>query len=206
MRTNSDKILLQYTKVTLCTYVHLLTYTMAHRRPATETLTLLKVAARIFTGSIHSPSGVVYAILNATDKEETISNREKMKRKLQTMRRQGYLSKYGEHYALSKIGLHTLEKESLWTLSIPTPKKHDGFWRLLVFDIPKEKSRVRIVFVRHLQNLGLQFYQRSVWIYPYSFEREVRQVAKEYGLLPHISFITATQIDKKAELCKKFRV
>jgi len=148
---------------------------------------------------------VIYTLLNATEKDDSISSREKMKRRLQTMRRQGYLSKNGEHYALSSIGLHTLEKERLWTLSIPAQKKHDGFWRLLVFDIPKEKSRVRIVFVRHLQNLGLQFYQRSVWIYPYPFEKEVRQVAKMYGLLPHISFITATRIDKESEFRKRFR-
>src|SRR3989344_5339848 len=77
--TGAYKTLLQYKKVTLCTYVHLLTCTMSHRRPTSETLILLKIAARIFTGSIRSPSGVIYTLLNATEKDDSISSREKKK-------------------------------------------------------------------------------------------------------------------------------
>ena len=167
---------------------------------------MLDALCGILSGTTRSPNAILRVMLDETNSEDTKNNRERMRQKLRAMRRHGYISEYANTYTLSDKGRHIMEKEKLWSLSIPTPKRHDGLWRILVFDIPKEKSGVRIVFVRLLQNLGLRFYQRSVWIYPFPFENEVKKIGKVYGILQHVSFITAAQIDRVATLRKEFRI
>jgi len=99
-----------------------------------------------------------------------------------------------------------MEEEGLWELEITTPKLWARAWHIIVFDIPSEKSRFRIPFIRHLQNLGLIFYQRSVWIYPHPMKNEVRKIADFYNISPHISFITASSIDGESTLKRKFKI
>ena len=142
-------------------------------------------------------------MLNASHGEDSAKDHTWASRKLYAMRQQGYIS---EKNGLTDLGHQILDKEKLWSLSIPTPKKYDGLWHILVFDIPKAKAGTRISFIRHLQNLGMRFYQRSVWIYPYPCENEVRQIGREYGLLPFLSFIVAKEIDGATALRKQFKL
>ena len=179
---------------------------MAYKRPSSHTLNTLHVFAGILSGSVRSPNTVLHVMLREENLDYTDDNRKRMSQRFRAMRRQGYLSKRDDAYVFTNKGLAIMEKEKLWALSIPALKKYDGLWRILVFDIPKKKSGVRIVFVRHLQNLGLRFFQRSVWIHPYPFEKEVKKIANAYGITQYLSFITAVEIDRSAALRKEFQI
>ena len=122
------------------------------------------------------------------------------------MYHRGYIEKTPERYELSDIGRRIIEDEKLWSLSVPRPKEWDQIWHIVVFDIPQEKAKIRIQFIRHLQHLGLVFYQRSVWIYPYEMADEVREIAQFYDILPFISFIKASHVDNSYELRKYFKI
>ena len=46
-------------------------------------------------------------------------------------------------------------------------EKWDGYWRIVIFDIPNKLSRTRESLRDLLRGIGFQKLQHSVWIYPY---------------------------------------
>ncbi|MBI2613013.1 hypothetical protein HYW59_04395 [Candidatus Kaiserbacteria bacterium] len=182
---------------------------MKIRRPSEKTLRILKMIALgtliIGIGAAPSPRAIarVFRELKISDSPK---NRKWIKRKLYGLHEQQYVSIRDDSYTLSEVGQRVIAEHKLWALSIPQPKKWDGVWHIVVFDIPQEKSNVRIPFIRHLQNLGLIFYQRSVWIHPFPCEDEVREIADFQGILPFVSFIKATHVDGSHALRKYFKL
>ena len=182
---------------------------MRFRRPSDETIKILKLVALgviiIGIGGVPSPRAMSRILRDLFSNESEDKSRW-VKHRVYHMRKQGYIRKTSEGYALSPLGRKIVDEQRVWDLSVPAPKAWDGAWHLLAFDIPQKKSRVRIPFVRHLQNLGLIFYQRSVWVHPYPFSKEVQEIARFHGILPYISFITATQVDGSTHLQRKFKM
>ena len=57
-------------------------------------------------------------------------------------------------------------------------KKWDGYWRLVIFDIPEKKKLLRNALRRKLVSLSLGRWQKSVYITPFSLEEEINQFLK----------------------------
>jgi predicted transcriptional regulator len=62
------------------------------------------------------------------------------------------------------------------------PVRRDGKMTMLMFDIPKNKERVRQVFRSTLELLDYQMLQKSVWVSDKEVLKETKKVIKEYGL------------------------
>ncbi|OGG60047.1 hypothetical protein A3C86_03140 [Candidatus Kaiserbacteria bacterium RIFCSPHIGHO2_02_FULL_49_16] len=180
-----------------------------HKRRRAQTVKILKmVALGVFLvgiGAVPPPWAIPRIIRELTSKD-TQENRRRLRRKILDLKNQGYIAENASSYVMTERGKKIMDEEDLWELKIPMPKLWAGAWNLIVFDIPAEKSRFRIPFIRHLQNLGLVFYQRSVWIYPHPMKDEVRKIANFYRISTHISFITATSIDGASTLKRKFKI
>ncbi|PIR82123.1 hypothetical protein COU20_04115 [Candidatus Kaiserbacteria bacterium CG10_big_fil_rev_8_21_14_0_10_59_10] len=162
--------------------------------------------AGILTNQYRTHSSVLRA-LEREMKAEDDAARAYIRRKLYAMRQLEYVSKRDNTLLLTRTGRNVLsEDKDIFSLTIPVPKKHDGLWRILVFDIPQEQARARIEFVRHLRRLGLVFYQRSVWVHPYPFEKEVKKIARKCDVLRYTLFITANTLDGMAVLRRKFKL
>lgn len=180
-----------------------------HNRRRAQTVQILKMVALgvflIGIGAVPPPWAIPRIIRELTSKD-TPENRRRVRRKVYDLKYRGYVVENENSYVVTERGKKILEEENLWGLEIPMPKRWAGAWHLVVFDIPAEKSRFRIPFIRHLQNMGLVFYQRSVWIYPHPMESVVRKIANFYRIAPHVSFITATQVDGSSTLKRKFKI
>jgi len=59
-------------------------------------------------------------------------------------------------------------------LSIARPKKWDGKWRLIIFDIPAASNVIRDVFRGKLKEFGFCQLQKSTWIYPFECTEEIK--------------------------------
>lgn len=82
---------------------------------------------------------------------------------------------------LSKEGKKLAQKYSIDDLVINKPKKWDHRWRILMFDV-EEKHRIRRDALRgKLKELGLFQLQKSVWVCPYHFEKEVEVLRNFFG-------------------------
>ena len=54
--------------------------------------------------------------------------------------------------------------------SITKPKRWDGRWRVLIFDVPEYRKSLRDKIRRTVMGIGFVRLQDSVWVYPYDCE------------------------------------
>lgn len=75
--------------------------------------------------------------------------------------------------ALTKEGRKRAGKYQIDDLKLERPKKWDGKWRVIIFDIPNSKNIIRNIFRKKLKEFGFYLLQKSIWIYPFSCKEEV---------------------------------
>lgn len=92
-------------------------------------------------------------------------------------------------YRLTKKGWQAFEKINIDELAIPTPKRWDNKWRLVMFDIPLSHQKQRQYLLHRLRLLDFYMLQRSAWIHPFDCEREIGVLLKYLGLERYVSFI-----------------
>ena len=66
------------------------------------------------------------------------------------------------------------------------PKRKDGKWLMVVFDVPEKKRRLRDFFREYLKSLGFKMLQRSIWVCPFDVINKVEEVARQHSLDPYI--------------------
>ena len=60
------------------------------------------------------------------------------------------------------------------------PKKWDGHWRIIFFDIKESKKNVRDALRHHLKNLNCYPLQKSVFVTPYPCKEEIDFLCEFY--------------------------
>lgn len=107
------------------------------------------------------------------------------------------LDNQGKRQALS----YNLEK-----IKIIKPKRWDGLWRIVIFDIPEHLKQGRNALSLKLRQLGFYPMQKSVLIYPYECRNEVDFIVEIFNLQPHVRYITAKETDIDLDLKNKFEL
>lgn len=96
---------------------------------------------------------------------------------------------------ITKKGLTKALTYELENMSLDIPRKWDGKWRVIIFDIPQKYNRVRDLFRMRLKQLGMYKLQDSVYVSPYPCFREVEFLRELYG----VSFTTQYLLVEKLE-------
>lgn len=92
-------------------------------------------------------------------------------------------------------------------LRIKKPKKWDGKWRLVIFDISQLKKIYREAFRGKLKKLGFYLFQKSIWIIPYDCSAEIDLLKDFFDLADEeVRVIVAEDIGKDDRLKKFFRL
>lgn len=92
-------------------------------------------------------------------------------------------------------------------LKIKRPKKWDGRWRIVVFDIAQLKKFFREAFRGKLKELGFYPLQKSVWICPFGCQDEIEVLREFFGLSQNeMRLITAQDIGPNEYLRKFFKI
>jgi len=109
---------------------------------------------------------------------------------------------------ITQIGQNTIEKYDLNTMMIKKPKEWDGRWRIMIFDIPKEKQAARTALLDKLKELGFIMIQKSVWSHPYECRSELAVIAKAFEVEPYVYSFVAWDFenDKIYRLKNKFEI
>ena len=74
-----------------------------------------------------------------------------------------------------------------------TGKEWDGFWRLLIFDVPEKRRAKRDKVRRWLRRRGFGVIQRSVYITPHDFSEELKKFLQQEGLWGYVVLLEAKQ-------------
>ncbi|HEY4510594.1 MAG TPA: hypothetical protein VJJ73_02050 [Candidatus Paceibacterota bacterium] len=87
-------------------------------------------------------------------------------------------------------------------IEIKKPKRWDGKWRVVVFDIPEKSKQAREAFRYHLKNLQFHEFQKSVFVHPFDCKDEVDYIVEFYDIRKFVRFIIAESIDNGLHLEK----
>lgn len=84
----------------------------------------------------------------------------------------------------------------------------DGFWRIILLDLPEERKSEREALRYLLKKAGFIALKNSVWVSPYPFEHLFTNIKKDLGLSTELMIIITQFIDEetKKELLKTFRI
>ncbi len=108
------------------------------------------------------------------------------------------LTKKGEHFARS---LDTFEN-----IKVSIPKKWDGRWRIIIFDVWERRRNIRDRLRNMLENVGFVRIQDSVWVYPYPCEELLVLLRSELHLGEGILYIVAEDIENDRHLRTHFHL
>ena len=109
--------------------------------------------------------------------------------------------------SLTEKGKKRAGRYQIDDLKIETPKKWDGKWRVIIFDIPDFSKTVRDIFRTKLKEFNFYSLQKSVWVHPYDCRKEVESLRDFLGADSNqIQFILAEKIEHEEKLKKVFKI
>ncbi len=107
---------------------------------------------------------------------------------------------------LTNKGRKRILEMSLEIIEVKKPKKWDGKWRIVIFDIPVDQNLAREALRNKMKKLGFRQLQKSVWIIPWECEDEVLFISEAYGVERYIEIITAENLLHEKETKKAFNL
>jgi len=105
---------------------------------------------------------------------------------------------------ITKKGETRLRAFDIELMKIEKPKKWDGKWRLIMFDIPMRFTKGREALRYHLKTLGFFLFQKSAWIYPYPCEDEIIFIADFLGVGKYVEILVADSVLREERIKKYF--
>jgi DNA-binding transcriptional regulator PaaX len=102
-------------------------------------------------------------------------------------------------------------KEEAWSalndnMRISKQKKWDKKWRIVTFDIPETKLRIRREVSHKLKDIGMEAIQNSVFITPYPCKNEIDKITGHYGISKFFIYLETNYIESNKDLLKKFNL
>jgi len=91
-------------------------------------------------------------------------------------------------------------------IKLNKPKKWDGKWRIIIFDIPNRKKHQRDMFRMKLKNLGFTMIQKSTFVCPYPAKNEVDFIGEYLMIRKYITYILADKIEGSKNLYTKYEL
>jgi len=150
------------------------------------------------------------AIIKMYFRDPKYSNQQ-IKRCLLRLIWHGYILVSRSRQGLVKIELTEKGRKKLfdfdfWDLKIKKPKRWDKKWRLVIFDIPKDKNKIRDIFRFKLKELGFYQLQKSVWLYPYECRGEISLLREYLRITPFVKLIITKDLEADDKLLKFFKL
>lgn len=113
----------------------------------------------------------------------------------------GLLEKDKDGISLTRKGERELEKIGDVIIK---PKKWDGKWRILIFDISETKKSIRDSMRRTLIAIGFVKLQNSVWVFPYDCEDLIMLLKIDLMVGKDMLYIIADKIENDSVLKSRF--
>ena len=111
------------------------------------------------------------------------------------------------YISLTEEGKKKAGKYQIDDLEIERPKKWDKKWRIMIFDIQDKQKIKREALRGKIKELGLFQLQKSVWIYPYDFSKEIKILRDFFGLTKdEMKIIIASTVEDDGKLKEFFKL
>ena len=174
---------------------------------------LLMIAAGIAIPAAFLMPGVPVAfkpLLGEVMKRCGLKRSEHLVRSMTYLKKRGLISvaeKDGQQVlTLSENGEKRLLQFDLEKIAIKKPKRWDGCWRLVLFDIPENKRQGREALRSKLKQLGFYQLQKSCFVHPFDCRAEIDFVSELFEVSTYVNFIVAKEIEGGSQLRKYFNL
>lgn len=107
---------------------------------------------------------------------------------------------------ITKAGKQQLLMYNIKTMTLQKPKRWDGLWRLVIFDIPEHKKPARDALARMLKRLEFAPLQKSVFIHPYPCQGEIDFLTELFRIKSNVHLLTVKETGVDKELRRRFRL
>jgi CRISPR-associated endonuclease Cas2 len=87
---------------------------------------------------------------------------------------------------------------------IEKPKRWDKKWRVLIFDIPERRRKIRTEIRHTLQSVGFVKLQDSVWVYPYNCEKFITLLKANLHIGKDLLYMIVDSIENDRHLKEEF--
>lgn len=119
---------------------------------------------------------------------------------------QGYLERSSTGFLrLTKKGEMRLERLAL-TEPLERPRRWDGRWRVLIFDIPERKKTVRERLRAMLFTSGFVRLQDSVWVFPHDCEDFVALLKTDLKIGKEMLYLIVDEMEGDSPVRRRFGI
>src|SRR3989344_6137536 len=92
------------------------------------------------------------------------------------------------------------------TMTILAPKKWDGKWRIVGFDLPEKKKAAREALRKKMRELGFMTLQKSLLVLPYDCKKEIEFIGEFFGVGKCIVYAEASFINNQEYYKERFNL
>jgi DNA-binding transcriptional regulator PaaX len=108
---------------------------------------------------------------------------------------------------LTKKGREQFREIQVRNIKIVKPLLWDKRWRIVIFDIPDNSHKyAREALRRVLKKWEFYQLQKSVWVCPWSCEKEIQAIAELYDVLQYVNIVVAEKVLDDISLRKHFKL
>lgn len=183
---------------------------MSKRLGDTQRKILLLLLGGLALGLSGSPKSYFH-ILKTIGKEWKNINKYALKRTIKNLYKSKLIGEKQNPDGTITITLTDKGKEKALTydlekMEIKKPKQWDKKWRVVLFDIPENRKKIREILRFHLKKLRFYEFQKSVFVYPYDCKDEIDYLIEFYDIRKFVRFIIADSIDNEMHLKEHFNL
>ena len=129
-----------------------------------------------------------------------------VRRASERMIRAGFLEWRNRRIRLTQKGELALRTLTIRDYKIPRPRRWDGKWRVLIFDIPERRKGLRERIRHVLQMIGFIRLQDSVWAYPYDCEDLITLLKADSHVGDDVLYMIVDAIERDSSLRRHFKL
>lgn len=107
---------------------------------------------------------------------------------------------------INAAGKRYLENLIVSGQPLQKPKRWDGKWRLVIFDIPEKRRGIRNKVRETVSGFGFARLQDSVWVYPYDCEEVIALLKNDLRVSRDMRYIIADATEYDTPLRRHFEL
>src|SRR3989344_4819282 len=162
------------------------------------------ILAVIFTAGVLSLAVIAPNVIGAIGRlEKTFKRKKNLKYSINNsftrLREKGLVEIveiHGKKVArITKKGEGKLDFLDKHNFKIKRPKRWDGRWRVVIFDIKEKRRKTRDLLRKTLWQIGFVKLQHSVWVYPYDCEDLISLLKADFKIGKDILYMIIEKLE-----------
>lgn len=105
-----------------------------------------------------------------------------------------------ERIEITEKGKKRIVRYQIDELKLNRPKKWDGQWRIIMFDIPEKFKKGRDALAKKMKDMEIYPMQKSVYICPFDCRDEIDFVSEVFGVRRFVHYVIAGDLGEGDEL------